>query len=175
MTTIEAVGPIRLTLIEGEHRMPRETMATLRAKLAEVETMNTALIEDARQAQSELGAAERRYEALDPEARLYAVCVAAVERYRADMARASSRSNTNTMAPRYWDDLPAAHQSPEGRLLLALAVRYNVPLEPPAPPAPTPTLADEGQSLLLAPSPLAEAIEQLIQNNYGDLGRIRPR
>lgn len=106
----------------------------------------------------------------DPEARALGSCVNALDAMLTGIAsreqRDRHRDGYAMASVGHIEPLrPAALDSSVGRILLHLAARYDVDLValPPEPPEPQPTLADQGDALLVVPEALANTISQLLE------------
>jgi len=144
----------------------RRTKAELAQALAEAEQ----LLDRARDELDRQVAATNRCidrQAGDDEALALDQCVRALELLRTRLATAqdSRRGGPVYAELRHTEPhRPTAMDSPIGRILLHLAARYDVDVVAPAPgcPEPEPTLADEGEALLVVPQALANTISQLL-------------
>lgn len=105
-------------------------------------------------------AARDAAEAIDPEAKALAKCVSAIESMLADeeAARRQRSSSYDFATVRYHDhQQPAALTMPVGRILLSLAARYAVPLDP----SPPQSQDRAGQRLISVPAHVADQIERM--------------
>jgi hypothetical protein len=144
----------------------RRTKPELREALIDTEQQ----LYEARDAE---GAAKRRAAELearqagDDEALALDQCVRALERMlAAGEQRDRTRAYSQPLRASYGDtDRPTALDSPVGRILLHLAARYGVDIVAPHPALPDePTLADQGDALLVVPQVLANTISQLLND-----------
>lgn len=148
----------------GRKRPTVAEVRELQQDLAAAERRCGELELHAASAQSNLDAvvdARNRAENIDPEAKAYAACVAAIEQMHAAKA-AAQRPSQGTFGSRvdyYRPETSHPHDCPEGRILLALAFRYGVSIQP------TPTPEPEGPILVQAPRELADAIAALVEQH----------
>lgn len=120
----------------------------------------------------------------DPEARTLGACINALdamltgERTAAETRRASAHYGVQYAELAHTTPhRPTALDSSVGRILLHLAARYDVDLVamPPFPPEDEPpTLAEDGQKLMVVPEKLANSIQQLLEQlSHYDLDQLR--
>jgi len=141
------------------------------------------LLDDRDQVRAERDELQQLLADEDHEARALGSCINALDAMLVTVRERTEATSRRAGGAMYAElrhttpERPAALDSPVGRILLHLAARYDVDVVAPAPgcPEPEPTLADDGQALMVVPQKLAATIQQLLEHQPWIADQVAPR